>query len=107
MSFSFVSRQMTATSTSTAIYIAPANTASIVFSGTLCNTTDSDTGTVSLSLVKANSDSSFILKDVELPYGSSIQIPKVVLEAGDRITASTDATLSGYVDVTLNIYERV
>lgn len=107
MSFSFVSRQITADTTSTPIYIAPANTTSIVFSGTACNTSDADTGTFNLMLTKANSDSSYILKNVELPYGSTIQIPKIVMETGDRILVSTDENLSNYVDVTLNIYERV
>ena len=106
MSFSFVSKQMTATTTSAAIYLAPANTTAIIFSGTICNTSDADTGTVNLVLTKANSDSSYILKNVELPYGSTIQIPKIVLESGDRILASTDEDLSDYVDITLNIYER-
>lgn len=106
MSFSFVSKQLTATATSTAVYIAPANTSSIVFSGTICNTSDATTGTVDLILTKSNNTSSYILKNIELPYGSTIQVPKIVLEAGDRILASTDENLEDYVDVTLNIYER-
>lgn len=106
MSFSFVSRQITANTTSTPIYIAPANTTSIVFSGTICNTSDADAGTVNLVLMKSNNTSTYILKNVELPYGSTLQIPKIVLEAGDRILASTDESIEDYVDITLNIYER-
>ena len=99
MSFSFVSRQMTASTTSTAIYIAPADTTSIIFSGTICNTSDATSGTVNLSVVKANSNSAYILKNIELPYGSTLQIPKIVLETGDRILASTSAEVRALITV--------
>jgi len=79
---------------------------SLVIAGTISNTT-----TTSMNVtVKKYDDSAatgkFIFKDVPLPTGSSLELPKIVLQTSDKIQAQTDDA-SGNCDVHLQLLTDV
>ena len=79
---------------------------SLVIAGTISNTT-----TTSMNVtVKKYDDSAaggkFIFKNVPLPTGSSLELPKIVLQTSDKIQAQTDDA-SGNCDVHLQLLTDV
>ena len=79
---------------------------SLVIAGTIANTT-----TVSMNVIVKKFDNSasagkFIFKNVPLPAGSSLELPKVVLQTSDKIQAQTDDA-SGNCDVHLQLLTDV
>lgn len=73
----------------------PANTTVIVFSGTLANV-DSLNQTTHLITVESYNGTTYTphLKDIPVPYGSTSKCPKVVLNTGDSLYVTADATSS-------------
>lgn len=49
--------------------------------------------------VQSGSDYRVLVKDAPVPYGGSLQLPKIVLSEGDNLlmTASSASVLEGYV----------
>jgi hypothetical protein len=83
-----------------------ASNKSMVIAGTLSNTTSAS---INVSLKKYDNSASagkFIFKDVPLPNGSSLEIPKVVLQSSDKIQAQSDDS-SGNCDVHLQLLTDV
>jgi len=79
---------------------------SLVIAGTISNTT---TTSMNVSLAKYDSSGTatkYIFKTVPLPSGSSLEIPKIVLQASDKIQAQTDDA-SGNCDVHLQLLTDV
>ena len=79
-----------------------ASNKSMVVTGTLANT-----GSVSLNVTlkkyDASTTSTFTkFKDVPVPVGSALTIPKIVLNASDKIQAQSD-NASGNLDVSLEL----
>ena len=79
-----------------------ASNKSMVVTGTLANT-----GSVSLNITlkkyDASTTSTFTkFKDVPVPVGSALTIPKIVLNASDKIQAQSD-NASGNLDVSLEL----
>jgi hypothetical protein len=79
---------------------------SLVIAGTISNT-----GSVSLNVTLKKYDNGTttgftILSSVPLPVGSSLQIPKVVLNTSDKIQAQSDNS-SGLITVALQLLTDV
>ena len=89
------------------IYTVPANTTTVIIGLTISNikgsSVTSDAQIVTASSSGENADDVYLVKDIPLPTGSSIEIMsgnKIVLEAGDvvkvrgSVTNAIDALLS-------------
>lgn len=79
---------------------------SLVIAGTISNTT---TTSMNVSIKKYDNSATagkFIFKDVTLPSGSSLELPKIVLATSDKIQAQTDDS-SGNCDVHLQLLTDV
>lgn len=79
---------------------------SLVIAGTVANTT---TTSMNVSIKKYDSSATagkFIFENVPLPSGSSLELPKVVLQTSDKIQAQTDDA-SGNCDIHLQLLTDV
>jgi hypothetical protein len=79
---------------------------SLVIAGTISNTT---TTSMNVSVKKYDDSAAggkFIFKNVPLPTGSSLELPKIVLQTSDKIQAQTDDS-SGNCDVHLQLLTDV
>ena len=79
---------------------------SLVIAGTIANTT---TTSMNVSVKKYDDSAAggkFIFKNVPLPTGSSLELPKIVLQTSDKIQAQTDDA-SGNCDVHLQLLTDV
>jgi hypothetical protein len=79
---------------------------SLVIAGTVANTT---TTSMNVSVKKYDDSATagkFIFKNVPLPQGSSLELPKVVLQTSDKIQVQTDDA-SGNCDVHLQLLTDV
>lgn len=87
------------------IYTVPPSKTATVIGITLANVSGSGIY-VSVGISRTNTDSVKILKDVPIPYGSSLEVMqgnKIVLEQNDSITAISDTSLS--LDAAVTILE--
>ena len=83
-----------------------ASNKSLVIAGTISNTT---TTAINVSLKKYDDSATagkFIFENVPLPSGSSIELPKIVLQTSDKIQAQSDSA-SGNADVHLQLLTDV
>lgn len=79
---------------------------SLVIAGTIANTT---TTSMNVSVKKYDDSAAggkFIFKNIPLPTGSSLELPKIVLQTSDKIQAQTDDA-SGNCDVHLQLLTDV
>ena len=79
---------------------------SLVIAGTISNTT---TTSMNVSIKKYDNSATagkFIFKDVPLPSGSSLELPKIVLATSDKVQAQTDDA-TGNCDVHLQLLTDV
>ena len=79
---------------------------SLVIAGTISNTT---TTAINVSLKKYDDSATagkFIFENIPLPTGSSIELPKIVLQTSDKIQAQSDDA-SGNADVHLQLLTDV
>jgi hypothetical protein len=96
----------TSLTNSTLTDIFTATTKSLMIAGTIANTT---TTSMNVSVKKYDNSATagkFIFKNVPLPSGSSLELPKVVLAISDKIQAQTDDA-SGNCDVHLQLLTDV
>jgi len=96
----------TSLTNSTLTDVFTATTKSLMIAGTIANTT---TTSMNVSVKKYDNSASagkFIFKNVPLPSGSSLELPKVVLQISDKIQAQTDDA-SGNCDVHLQLLTDV
>lgn len=87
------------------VYTVPAATSAIIIGITLCNTSGSGIN-VSVGIARTVADDVFILKNVAIPQGSTLEVMqgnKVVLEADDALTARSDTNSS--LDCTFALME--
>jgi len=83
-----------------------ASNKSLVIAGTISNTGGT---AITVALKKFDNSANagkFIFKDLPLPVGSSIELPKVVLQTSDKIQAQSDNS-SGNADVHLQLLTDV
>jgi len=92
------------------VYTVPANTTSVVIGLTIANIKGSsvtaDAQVVTASSSGENADNVYVIKDVPLPAGASIEVMagnKIVLEAGDIVKVKGSVTNA--VDAILSIME--
>ena len=92
------------------IYTVPANTTTVIIGLTISNikgsSVTSDAQIVTASSSGENADDVYLVKDIPLPTGSSIEIMsgnKIVLEAGDIVKVKGSVTNA--VDALLSIME--
>ena len=79
---------------------------SLVIAGTISNTT---TTSMNVSIKKYDNSATagkFLFKTVPLPAGSSLELPKIVLQTSDKVQAQTDDA-SGNCDVHLQLLTDV
>ena len=91
--------------TTTAVYVVPNSTTTVVIGVTLANTTGSSIN-VGVGVTRASTDDVNLMKNVPIPQGSSFEFMggnKVVLETTDTLTAVSDVNNS--LDVALTIME--
>jgi hypothetical protein len=96
----------TSLTNSTLTDVFTATTKSLMIAGTIANTT---TTSMNVSVKKYDNSATagkFIFKNVPLPSGSSLELPKVVLQISDKIQAQTDDA-SGNCDVHLQLLTDV
>jgi hypothetical protein len=96
----------TSLTNSTLTDVFTATTKSLMIAGTIANTT---TTSMNVSVKKYDASATagkFIFKNVPLPSGSSLELPKVVLQISDKIQAQTDDA-SGNCDVHLQLLTDV
>jgi hypothetical protein len=96
----------TSLTNSTLTDVFTATTKSLMIAGTIANTT---TTSMNVSVKKYDNSATagkFIFKNVPLPAGSSLELPKVVLQISDKIQAQTDDA-SGNCDVHLQLLTDV
>tara|TARA_B100000427_G_scaffold226759_1_gene190310 strand:+ start:806 stop:1132 length:327 start_codon:yes stop_codon:yes gene_type:complete len=87
------------------VYAVPNSTTTVVIGVTLANTSGSSIN-VGLGITRASTDDISLMKNVPLPYGSSLEFMqgnKIVLEATDTLTAVSDTNTT--LDVALTIME--
>tara|TARA_R100001443_G_scaffold16766_3_gene27174 strand:- start:6793 stop:7113 length:321 start_codon:yes stop_codon:yes gene_type:complete len=86
--------------------IVTASNKSLVIAGTMSNTTTSSIN-VTLKKYDASATSTFtILNTIPLPSGSSLELPKIVLQTSDKIQAQSDNS-SGHLTVALQMLTDV
>ena len=92
------------------IYTVPANTTTVIIGLTISNikgsSVTSDAQIVTASSSGENADDVYLVKDIPLPTGSSIEIMsgnKIVLEAGDIVKVKGSVTNA--VDALLSVME--
>ena len=86
--------------------IVTASNKSLVIAGTMSNTTTSSIN-VTLKKYDASATSTFtILNTIPLPSGSSLELPKIVLQTSDKIQAQSD-NASGHLTVALQMLTDV
>ena len=91
--------------TTTAVYVVPSATTTVVIGVTLANTTGSNIN-VGVGINRGSSDDVKLMKSVQIPQGSSFEFMggnKIVLETTDTIVAESDVNNS--LDVALTIME--
>ena len=91
--------------TTTAVYVVPSATTTVVIGVTLANTTGSSIN-VGIGINRGSSDDVKLMKSVPIPQGSSFEFMggnKIVLETTDTIVAESDVNSS--LDVALTIME--
>ena len=91
--------------TTTAVYVVPSATTTVVIGVTLANTTGSSIN-VGVGVTRASTDDVNLMKNVPIPQGSSFEFMggnKIVLETTDTIVAESDVNSS--LDVALTIME--
>lgn len=96
----------TSLTNSTLTDVFTATNKSLVIAGTIANTT---TTAMNVTVKKYDSSATagkFIFKNAPLPAGSSLELPKVVLQTSDKIQAQTDDA-SGNCDVHLQLLTDV
>jgi hypothetical protein len=83
-----------------------ASNKSMVIAGTLSNT-GSTAINVSIKKYDNSATATFtIIKDAPLPVGSSLEVPKIVLNTSDKVQAQSD-NASGNLDVALQLLTDV
>ena len=92
------------------IYTVPANTTTVIIGLTISNikgsSVTSDAQIVTASSSGENADDVYLVKDIPLPTGSSIEIMsgnKIVLEAGDIVKVKGSVTNA--IDALLSVME--
>ena len=92
------------------VYTVPANTTAVVIGLTIANIKGSsvtaDAQVVTASSSGENADNVYVIKDVPLPTGASIEVMagnKIVLEAGDIVKVKGSVTDA--IDAILSIME--
>ena len=91
--------------TTTAVYVVPNSTTTVVIGVTLANTTGSSIN-VGIGINRGANDNVKLMKSVPIPQGSSFEFMsgnKIVLEATDTFVAESDVNNS--LDVALTIME--
>ena len=89
------------------VYVVPSSpaTTTVVIGVTLANTSGSSIN-VGLGITRSSTDDISLMKNVPLPYGSSLEFMqgnKIVLESTDTLTAVSDTNST--LDVALTIME--
>lgn len=84
----------------TAFFTAAADKQTIVITGTVANT-DTTTKATHFVTIEVFDGSSYkvVVKDAPVPYGGSLELPKIVMEEGDIMNMSADLSgvLEGYI----------
>ena len=83
-----------------------ASNKSMVIAGVVSNT---GTSSVNISIKKYDNSATAtftIIKDAPLPVGSSLEVPKIVLNTSDKVQAQSD-NASGNIDVVLQLLTDV
>ena len=91
--------------TTTAVYVVPSATTTVVIGVTLANTTGSSIN-VGIGINRGSQDDVKLMKSVPIPQGSSFEYMggnKIVLETTDTLVAESDVNSS--LDVALTIME--
>ena len=91
--------------TTTAVYVVPSATTTVVIGVTLANTSGQGIN-VGVGINRGSQDDISVLKNVPIPQGSSLEFMqgnKVVLETTDTLVAESDVNNS--LDVALTIME--
>ena len=91
--------------TTVGIYTVPAATTSTIIGITLANTSGGGIN-VGIGITRATADNINVLKSVPIPQGSSLEVMqgnKVVLEATDTLTVTSDVNNS--LDVAVSLLE--
>ena len=91
--------------TTTAVYVVPNSTTTVVIGVTLANTTGSSIN-VGIGINRGANDNVKLMKSVPIPQGSSFEFMsgnKIVLETTDTFVAESDVNNS--LDVALTIME--
>ena len=91
--------------TTTAVYVVPSATTTVVIGVTLANTTGSSIN-VGIGINRGSQDDVKLMKSVPIPQGSSFEFMggnKIVLETTDTLVAESDVNSS--LDVALTIME--
>lgn len=86
--------------TRTAMVTAAAGKQTIVITGSISNLDTTNKATYFANIeVQTGGNYRMIVKDAPIPYGGSLQLPKIVLDPLDvlHFTASAAAVLDGYV----------
>lgn len=105
MAITIFPAQLNVGATRTVGYTCPAGKSAIVFDGTLSNKDATRKGHLVTVETQTSGGSYFVLvKDVIVPYGISIRIPKYTLAAGDKIVFTADA--ASVVDAVISIAEK-
>lgn len=105
MAITLLPAQINVGATRTVGYTCPAGKSAIVFDGTLSNKDATRKGHLVTVETQTSGGSYFILvKDVIVPYGISIRIPKYTLSAGDKLVFTADQT--NMVDAVISIAEK-
>lgn len=100
-------------STRTQIYpasgVVPAGVTAIIFAGTLSNIDSVSKATHTITFEILKSDGTTYINNfpvVPLPYGGVSESPKVVIQAGEKLLGTADASGSGLVVASLSVVER-
>lgn len=86
--------------TRTSVLTATAAKQTIIITGTVANTDSTNKATYFVTIeVQTGATYRVLVKDAPIPYGGALELPKVVMEAGDvlHMTGSAASVLEGYI----------
>ena len=107
MASNFTSVTAALTTTRALVYTAPASTSSIVFSGTVSNIDDAGLADHQITLEVLLIDGTTyrkVFNKVPVAYGQTMKLPKIALQAGEKLYVKADANSA--LEIHVSIVER-
>lgn len=91
------------TSNKTDLYTSPENVTTVAFNGFISNKSDINDAYITLTYTTPTGTVITLMNQVSVPVGSSILLPKKVIEPLGTLSLKTDSNTNGLIDVSLEL----